>query len=511
MNYPDRLKLIYLESEHPEYTASKDLYVQLTHLTQGGVLLEQNKERYLPKRAGETDEIYKTRLNKFTYTNVTSSALTQQVTKLSSGAYTINGLEANQSFWTSFREDVNCNGLSELQLLQKLFRDALVYKKLFVHVDKPRTTVQPRNKLEEERLNIRPYLTIYSACEVIDWVENNNALQMVKVKQFSQHRETLLSPPIDKVTYTIITAEMILRYSALVRLVKGKIVALLDTEGKELSLVDEDTSIQIDYPPILHRFGTLPVFKFELPDELWAGNQIYLKAKEHLVLDNVRFDMASMAYVQRILTPQITPESDLTQTYTEGETILSGNPFILKAADFKFAELKGDVLNTLTSLLADLEAQVKDTLSLGGMSADKRAIEQSGVSKKLDFALQELVLRSYGSLLLDFYQNVLQAVGKATGQSNESVSSISASGFTSFDLDNADELIVKALDLLRLQNFLTPTTFRLFAQQLNRALVPNASAEEQALIDKDLESKSLELSASSLNPELLTVSTTADT
>jgi hypothetical protein len=487
MEYPDQLPLKYLESEHAEYAALKDLYVQLDHLTQGGHLLETNKERYLPKRPGETDDIYQARLNKFTYTNILGSALTQQTTKLSSGSYSISGLEQNSEFWDRFREDVDLCKSSELKLLQNLFRESLIYQKVFVHVDKPRLPVQPRNRKEEEALGVRPYLTLYHAAEVIDWVEDRSSLQMIKVKQFTKFRESLLSPAIDKVVYTIITPELILRYAALVKVVKGRITAILKPDGEELTLVDEDTQIPLD-AAVTHNFGSIPVLKFELPDELWACNAVYLKAREHLVLDNTRFDAASMAYVQRILTPQISPESDLSSTYVEEETILSGNPFILRAADFQFAEMKGDVLNVLTSLLADLESQVKDTLALGGMSADKVAVEQSGVSKKMDFALQEAVLRAYGALLLAFYQDVLQAVSQAAGFSNES---ISASGFASFDLDSADDLLLKAIELLKLEAFLTPTAFRLFCKQLNNALVPNASATELAEIHQQVESLSM--------------------
>lgn len=485
MNYPQTLKLEYLESQHEHYKDWLPTWLKIHHLVEGGHLLEKNKEAYLPKRAGEEQAIYQTRISKFTYQNLLGSAIQQQSAKLTAGSYSISNVD--DEFWSNFRENIDSKGRSERDLIGRLFRTALQFGSCYIQVDKPKAAVKPINKLQERQLGLRPYLVLYTPMDVIDWEEAGDSLSMVKIRQVSTYRANIFTKPLPKATWTIITPEYILKYSALVKLSKdGRILETLDADGKGTP-VSEDTTIAIE-TAVAHGMGIMPIRKFELPSDLYVGNHAYLKAFEHLNLDNIKYDSASLAtYIQRVYKPYRVPDEDTSQSFTQEspeEKMLSGNPYILKAESFSFEEMQGTALTVLGNILEKLENQVRDLVALGGLSADKRAVEQSGVSKKLDMALQELVLRAYGALIVDFYQDILQLVAKAAGMVGDP---ISVNGFDHFELDSLDDLLSVASQIQSLQDLLPPTARKLFSRQLSSQLIKNASAEEQQQINEEIE------------------------
>lgn len=482
-----------LESRHTEYENILPTWEKIYDLSVGGHQIEKKNEKYLPKRAGEEEEIYRTRISKFTYRNLLGTGVQQQASKLTSGSYFISGLEAHQEFWSEFRENVNLKGQSEKELLGRIFRQALLFGKTFIHIDKPLSSIRPKNKAQERMLGLRPYITLYSALDVTDWEENQGKLSFVKVRQSSKFRLNPFSPNLDKVTWTYITPEAVIKYSALVKLdAKGRIVSLLNESGEEIEIVSSETEIPLENA-IAHGLDKLPVLKFELPIDLWACNQAYLLALEHLNLRNILYDGASLAtYIQRVYKPYRVPDGDFENTYTEEsseEEVLSGNPYILRAESFKFEEMSGSALNTLKQIIEQIEVEVRESISLGVASTSKEALQRSGISKQLDLYREELVLRAYGQLLVDFYQDVLQLAAKSAGLN--SPEQISVNGLNSFELQNTETLVLTAKDLLELKSLLPPTVIRLFSKHLSSSLIPNASAEEQALIQEEIETLNL--------------------
>lgn len=489
--YPDRLPLKSLEGTYSCYSELAPVWNKINLLTNGGYLLESSKEEFLPQRAGEPESIYQTRIKKFTYRNLLGSSIQQQSSKLTAGSYSIAGLDSDPKFWEAFRENVDLRGTSESDFLPKLFREALKFGTLYIHVDKPITQVQPINKQQEKLLGLRPYLTLYSAQEVTDYEEDRfGNLTFLKVRQVSQYRPTPFSNPIDQVTWTWITPEVILKYSALVKFDRnGNILSLLSEEGTEISVSDETT---IPLASLIETgLNQLPVIRFNLPCDLWIANQIYLKCLEHLNLDNLKYDFASIAsYVQRVYRPY-TVNSDQIPDLPGDEPIQSGNPYILTADSFEFAEMQGTALTVISDILNALEKEIRDMIALGITSSTKEAVQQSGISKKFDLYREELTLRAYGKLILNCYQDILQLVAVSQGIDP---TPISMSGYDSFELDSADDLLLTGEELLKLRSLLPPTTLKLFSKQLCAALSPNASAEEKAMIEAEIDQMDFESS-----------------
>ncbi|MBW4421200.1 MAG: hypothetical protein KME13_18525 [Myxacorys californica WJT36-NPBG1] len=500
MDIPYELSLDFLESKHSDYINSEELNTQLYPLIEGSTVLEKVKGQFLPIRAGEVPEAYTARLKKFTYTNLLSSALLELTSKLAAGSYSISNLPDND-FWKNFRENTSKKkGQSELKLLQRIFREALIYKKVFVQVDKPLAPFIPRNRAEEEALNLNPYTILHNCRDVYDWTEDDTgSLTFIKIRQLVEYRPDPFTKPVPQVIWTIITPELILRYSALVELKNNQIVTLIK-DGKIVPVTPKDTYISLDQEPIYHGFSSFPVLKFELPSELYAMNHAYLKAKEYLTIENNRFDAAGMAYIQRIFKPIQETLPNLEIAVKEEETPISSNAHIMKVEEFEFKEMQGSVLTILSTLLADLENQIKDILNLGCISSDKGAVQQSGISKKFDLHSEEMVMRSYGKLLLEFLQDLIQLVASAIGLPSETINSISVTGYESFELDSLDSLLATANELIKVDPYIPQTSKRLFAKSLSSQLAPNASSEEKELVNSEIEALTFELPELSTNP-----------
>lgn len=485
MNYPNKLPISYLESKHSTYEELSEVWEKITHLTVGGYLIESHKEKYLPQRCGEEDFIYKQRIKKFTYRNLLGSLIQQQASKLAAGSYNISGIDNNSDFWIKFRENIDLKGTEEFDFLTKLLRQVLKYQTLYIHVDKPKSEIKPINKQQEELLNLRSYLVLYNAPDVYDWEEDSrDNLTFIKIRQFSKYRENPFSQFVPKITWTLITSEVILRYSALVRInAANQITHIVSPTGEEVPYGDE-LEIPLESPPIFHGMSTFPVERFKLPDDLWVANQTYLKCLEHLSLDNIKYDAASLAtYIQRVIRPY-TQTIDEISDVPDTAAPKSGNPYILKADSFEFAEMQGTALTVVGQILKELEQEIKDIISLGVASSTKEAVEQSGISKKLDLYREELCLRAYGRLLLDCYQNILQKVAASIGMNPDL---ISTTGFTSFNLDSLEDSLLTAESLMKIKQLIPPSAFKLFSQQLTNQLIPNMSADQKNEMMQEIE------------------------
>lgn len=482
MDYPIALPLKVLEQQHPEYSAIAPTLRKIDDLTAGGHQIESRKGAYLKKRPGEESDLYALRLEKFTYTNVLGAAIAQQSSKLASGILNVSGLDA-ADWWAAWREHNDGGDRSEKRLIADLFRLGLKYQRVFCHAEKPRTSVQPRSRAEEEQLGLNAYLCLYSALEVIDWGKPSTAYEWIKVRQLCPESSPFATAKL-RATWTFIDGEAIAKYSAYVKLGKdGAIAAIFSEAGEEIP-TDETTAIELT-DLVSHGAGRLPVSVLEIPDDLWLTNQAYLLALEHLNLENSRYDAAMLTYIQRTWRPVQSPDGDLDNTFVDSEALKTGNQYVLKADGFSFNEAKGDAIATVGALLQEIRDTIQDLIGLARASATKGAITQSGVSKKMDFVIQQTMLVAFGALVCDAYQDSLQLVSRMMGYSN--TEAISVTGLDSFDLDSLDAMLTIATEIQAIAPCLPPTALRLFYRQLASLLARNASAEQSAAMDAEIE------------------------
>ncbi|ALF55630.1 hypothetical protein ACX27_26760 [Nostoc piscinale CENA21] len=483
MPYPASLTLKQLESCHDEYLYSADTLRRIDLLTAGGHKLEKNIEEFLPQRPGEDNEVYEARRRKYNYLNILGSAINQQVAKLSSAALSVSGI-GNEPLWEQFREDTDLAGRSERELLSHIFAELLKFRKVYLHVDKPRALVAPLNRAQEAALGLRPYAIAYSPFQVTNWHEESGKLQWIKIRQIVTSQPDPTQEPQTIAKWTFIDNTSIATYAAPVKLRNGRIEEI---NGKGAA---DETPLPLQ-SEILHGLGEIPVIKIELPDSLWVADQAYPKALEHLKTEHTRHDMLTLAYFQRTYKKVRVPDDDLEETYSEVEPIKTGLQHVLELDDFKWNEPTGTIIEHINNTLQSIKDEVRDLISLGGGSTTTEAVRQSGESKVMDFVKQEAILRQYGNIICQAYQSLLQLVAKSAGLSNPE--QISVTGLQSFDNDTLESLISKVtnlstIDFTTLAANLPPTAYKLIYSQLVSLLVGNLSAEQQQAIAAEIDS-----------------------
>ncbi|MEH1858039.1 MAG: hypothetical protein V7L21_08560 [Nostoc sp.] len=305
--YPNKILLETLESKHSEYVQLLPALQEIDLLVTGGYRLKNAIRHFIPQKAGEEVEVYETRLKKYTYLNILSSNLNEQISKLSNAPLTIDGLEANPSFWA-------------------------------------------------------------------------------------------------------------------------------------------------------------------------------------LRTDCSKYDLLTLAYFQRSFKRVQTPDSDLENSYEDSPPIPTGLQYVTELEKFEWNEPHGYIVQHMSDSLKAIEDQVRDLVSSGGLSSSNGAVIQSGASKQMDFQKQEIMLRAYGEILIDVYQDVLQLVAKAAGLNGEG---ISVTGLNSFENDSLDSLIMKVdsvskVDIAGLKAKLPPTVFDIVYNQLVGMLAGNLSSLQKEQVAKEI-------------------------
>ena len=481
------LDIASLDDEHPIYSSNKGVWRQITELYTGGSLLESVKENYLPQRVGEPNDIYQVRIDKFTYNNLLSKGINTLVNQLSTGE--LNVSETNSDFWTDFREDVDVSGTPEKEFTNNIFREILLYGRVFVHADKTTSDIIPRNLLEEQQLGLRPYLTTYSAPQVCDWDEDKGRLKYVKVKQEIRHRETPFSPVVTKVIWTYITDEIIAKYvTHLSTDGYGNFDNFVNARGEVLEEYDRSKLIEPEI--IVHGYGECPVKMLALTSETWISNLVIHKLKEAVQLENFIFDALSIGcHLQRVFAPYRDPSAE-DGAYIQpcDDDIQVGNATIIKAAKYEIVEMQGSAVRVAAERLEAIQQEVLVVLTMKTIRFNQDNYVASGNSKRLDYVDQQAALVQYGSYIREFYQDLLKLVAKANGLTTYPY----VHGYTSFELDTISELILLGQGIRTIENYMPDVAKRAFSRRFSHVILDTNDPElleqlESELADMDFE------------------------
>ncbi len=486
--YPAKLPLEVLLSERAEYSVVKPHLEAINLLVEGGFRLRDELEKFLKQRPDEESVIYQTRLDKFTYSNILGSAISQLANKFSNGSVHLEGAKP-ESFWDDFRENTDGQGRTEKQLTSKLLSELIANGSVFVHVDKPKSYVTPISAAQEAQLGLTPNLVIYSALQVPSWGETAGQLDWLKICQITEDATDPLRKPVMKATWTFIDQDEIARYSAYVKIKDGKIKAILDEFGEEIDSAAPDVFINLESDPIQHGFKSLPVTRIKLPDAIWSGNQAYPKAEECLRLECHRYDLLSASYLQRTYKPVQTPDNDLDNTYADGKSkpLPTGLQYVLEVDSFTWNEPTGAIIEPLNLTLEQAEKQIRTLLAVGGAFVQEAATQVSGASKEMDFSIEDTRLAAYGGIVTDSLQDIYQLVATAQGYSTD----LSVSGLDVFGDDRLEDLIANlsrllTIDMAALELTLTPTLFLIIREKLMSFLVSNLTPLEKTTIQAEL-------------------------
>jgi len=172
-----------VDSRHPEYDKYLPIWQRSRDVVAGEDAVKDGGEKYLPKLSGQNDKeytAYKARAAFFNATGRTVDGLTGLIFRNDPTYDVPTQIEA-------IADDITLTGISLKEFAQKLVEEAIVLGRGGILIDYPPTGGVEMTEAERQALNLRPYLVLYKAEQVLDWqcgrINNRWALTMVKLSE----------------------------------------------------------------------------------------------------------------------------------------------------------------------------------------------------------------------------------------------------------------------------------------------------------------------------------------
>jgi len=416
-----------IDQEHPEYVAKKVAWRRYRDLYAGGEQFRVNAAEYLIPRQREPGEVYAERLCRIFYENYVGSIVDWYAATLfrQEPVITFDGSDAaSKTFFAALVEDSDRRGTSLTDFFRRQFTESLVTGTSYVLVDFPRIatwdTRRPGTRGEEDASGAsRAYLVEYGADDVINWSLDeygNFEWVVIRTKQIKKDRvedpdwrtETKWAY-YDKQTYRIYLER--------------------DGEGK---LIDQGTHA-------LAKLGQTPLFALRIPEGLWMLNRAASLQLEHFNKSNALSWALTMGL---FAMPVVYSDREWSQMVGESYYIQLG-----PQDRFGWTEPEGKVYQIAADNLVRLREEIYRVCYLSQAGVEQSGTQrQSALSKQMDFAITQEVLRGYGDAIKEQIRRVL----RATAAAREDGLDVSVTGMDEFDIADFGTELEDAKQLLTL-------------------------------------------------------------
>ncbi|MGD0771586.1 MAG: hypothetical protein ABSC05_02070 [Candidatus Solibacter sp.] len=413
-----------INREHPEYIARKAMWKQYKDLYAGGEQLRLNAYEYLVRRQKEPALVYEERLRRVFYENYVGSIVDWYAATLMRREPMLQfdgGDPGAKGFYNLLAENCDLKGTNLHEFFRQRFVQVMVCGSSFVVVDFPKAGGAAQTRAEEDASGrSRAYLTEYAADEVINWnydetgglewvVIRTSCLQQSKVTDAKWERETRWIY-YDRENYQIYRKA---------------------GEAQAIEPIDEG------------RHGLagqrrVPVFEMKVSEGLWLVNKAALLQLEHFNKSNALSWALTMGL---FASPVIYSDKEWKQVVGESYFIQLG-----KDDRFGWTEPEGKVYQIAADNLVRLKDEIYRVCYLMNQAEEARGgfIAASGLSKQIDSAVTQEVLRAYGAIVKNTMKQVLWAIAEA----RQDEVTIDVSGLDEFDigdfgsdLDDAKKLL----------------------------------------------------------------------
>ena len=413
-----------IDQEHPEYVSKKAAWRRYRDLYAGGEQFRVNAAEYLIPRQREPGEVYAERLSRIFYENYVGSIVDWYAATLfrREPVITFEGNDTvSKTFFAALVEDSDRRGTSLTDFFRRQFTESLITGTSYVLVDFPRVANKPGTRGEEDASGAsRAYLVEYGADDVINWSLDdcgNFEWVVIRTKQIKKDRvedpewrtETKWAY-YDKRTYRIYREA-----------------------GGEARVIDQGTHG-------LAKLGQTPLFALRIPEGLWMLNRAGSLQLEHFNKSNALSWALTMGL---FAMPVVYSDREWSQMVGESYYIQLG-----PQDRFGWTEPEGKVYQIAADNLVRLREEIYRVcyLSQAGVEEGGAAHRQSALSKQMDFAITQEVLRGYGDAIKEQIRRIL----RATAAAREDELDVSVTGMDEFDIADFGTELEDAKQLLAL-------------------------------------------------------------
>jgi hypothetical protein len=423
MTFPSSIPIAKIDAKASTYIQYSLAYSTFADLFQGGSVLRDAVIKlgiYLLQKPKELAEVFRTRQQRFSYTNLLGNIVGWYVSALFkeppqilqklaalAGAVIQAGTPVRPipqdalDFCAAFEKDCDHAGTAYLDFWRKVFESAVLHKSAYVLIDLPTpdpNAPAPINLAQQEGQGLLdPFLVLYTPSQVINWETDRygNILWCI-VHVVVEEREAFEKPSIVDYWYYF-DSEEVACYQAVRKGASGNGQAHGETELAQL----------VEGYPRKHAMSNLhriPIRKVEVPDGLWLANRVFLPLLDHLNMDNAyAYGLFQSAIAQLVISGN----------YDDSVTLAEVSYLSLPAGTTaSYLEPEGKAYKAISDRLQDLEERIYKACYLMDQARTNKATAaaQSGLSKQMDKTPSRDALAGLGDVIRPAMQVVYRDV-----------------------------------------------------------------------------------------------------
>jgi len=163
-----------VDTKHKNFNLFYSKWSKMRDVFSGNDAMKQNAKRYIPPLAGQTPDQYEEVINRETFENYTYATAKGISGLIFSKAPQI---EVSSTLET-FADNIDLAGNNIVDLSQNVVNEITSVGRVGLLVDMMTPSIEITSKLQEQQLNLRPYIKTYTTENIINWdtqIINNRA------------------------------------------------------------------------------------------------------------------------------------------------------------------------------------------------------------------------------------------------------------------------------------------------------------------------------------------------
>lgn len=386
--------MIDIDREHPDHKRRQHMLRMYRDLYAGGLDFQQRASEYLLRRQKEPLDVYGERLQRVFYQNYIGSIVDWYASTLFRRGPCIQfdgGLENGKKFLSEFVDNCDRRGTPLASFFRQCLIDTLLAGETHVLVDFPKVAKVPNNRAEEDATGLsRAYIVQYQSEDLINWcVDECGEYQWIVLRQKVRRQPRVDSPDEVEETYWRYYDRSEYR---VYRRIEGK-------NGTGITLIDNGSHA-------FSRAQRVPLFTMQVTEGLWLMNKAANLQLEHFNKSNALSWAITMGL---FAMPVIYSDREWNQIVGESYYIQLG-----PTDRFGWTEPDGKVYQIAATNLESLKEEIYRVCYLSQASGEMiSGHAQSALSKQMDFAITQEVLRTYSSVIKECIRQVLTAISQA--------------------------------------------------------------------------------------------------
>lgn len=428
---PGTMRISILNRKHQEYIFYYKAWEMLDMLYKGGVVLQNNVDKFLIRRPKELYDVFYERGRRLTYQDILQSCISWHLSKLFQTQPIVDFKCPGDPVFSEFLEDCDLAGRTFSHFSSDMMEKMMLFGRTFVLIDKPnpKGRLNIVTRLDERNAGAdRPYTLLFDPRNVINWSKDRfGNLNWVVIKTLEMEQETPISDVSVCVNWWCFDRTTFKQYQYRV--------------PKELQDQNTDVYFNSDFTPTgsntdalarlvdqgehaLSHVNKVPIIMSQLPVHLWHAMRAYLHLLEHVDAINGHSWKLFMSNLPQLVV--------YTENEVSGKTLSETGMIQLGPNDkIEWLEPKGSSFQESRLHINSTKQEIFRAFHLQAQARDASATADgaSGYSKEVEMMPAIDVINALGDVLRGQMQRVCCAAKEAAVEQVTEADRPDVSGF----------------------------------------------------------------------------------